>query len=74
MPCPEYDRLRLLYEAALRQWGLVLFAPEAHRVGTEARQKALDERNAAKERLRAHRFSCTACTPPKVKRIRGRAR
>jgi hypothetical protein len=69
MPCPEYNRLRQLYEAALRHWGHLLLSVDAHLGGTVARQaaelkeKAFDERNAAKERLIAHTLSCTACDP-----------
>jgi hypothetical protein len=72
--CPEYIRLRQHYEAALRHWGHVLFFPNAALVDTEAqkaaelKQKTFDERNAAKERLSAHKLSCTACNP-KLKRI-----
>jgi len=74
MRCPEYDRLRQHYEAALRYWGHVVLSLDAHLVGTAARQtfgikqKAFDERNAAYERLSAHALSCPACNP-KLKRI-----
>ena len=67
--CPEYNRLRQSYEAALRHWGHVLFSLDAHLVGAAARQaaelkqKAFDERNTAKECLRAHALSCPACNP-----------
>lgn len=69
MSCPEYNRLLLHYEAALRRWGDALLSPDASLVGTAARraaeikQKAFDKRNAAKERLSAHTVSCTACNP-----------
>ena len=75
MSCLEYNRLRQHYQAALRHWGRVLFSPDAHLVGTAARkaaeikQKAFDERNAAKERLSAHALFCPACNP-KLQRIR----
>jgi hypothetical protein len=60
MPCPEYNRLRQHYEAALRRWGYVLLSLD---VGAAVRQTAgiIDERNAAKERLSAHVLSCSAC-------------
>jgi hypothetical protein len=54
MSCPEYNRLRQHYEAALRYWGHVLLSPDANLVGaparqaTEIKQKAYTERNAAK--------------------------
>jgi hypothetical protein len=60
MPCLEDNRLRQHYEAALRHWGHVLLFPDTNLVGAAARQadvikqKAFDERNAAKERLDAH--------------------
>jgi hypothetical protein len=60
MSCPEYNRLRQHYQEALRHWGHVLFSLDAHLVGTAARkaaeikQKAFEERNAAKERWTSH--------------------
>ncbi len=69
MSCPENDRLRQHYETALRHWGNVVLSPDAHLVGARARQaaeikqKAFDERNAAKERLDAHIRVCATCTP-----------
>jgi hypothetical protein len=69
MPCPEYNRLRQQYEAALRHWGHLLLSLDAHLVGTvatkaaELLKKAFDERNAAKVRLSAHAFSCPTCNP-----------
>jgi hypothetical protein len=74
MLCPEYLRLRRHYEAAIRHWGHVLLSPQADLVGALARQtdeikqKAFDDRNAAKERLRAHTLSCLVCNP-KLRRI-----
>jgi hypothetical protein len=73
MRCPEHSRLQQHYEAALRHWGNALFSLDADLVGTAARQadevkqKAFDERNAAKERLSAHALSCPVCNP-KLKR------
>jgi hypothetical protein len=75
MRCPEHNRLQQHYEAALRHWGNVLFSLDADFVGTAARQaaevkqKAFEERNAAKERLDAHVRVCAACTP-KLRAIR----
>jgi hypothetical protein len=67
MPCPEYNRLRQHYEAALRHWGHVILSPDARLVGARARQAAeirqtaFGERDAAKERLDAHTLTCPAC-------------
>jgi hypothetical protein len=69
MSCPEYNRLRQLYEATLRRWGHVRFSPDARLVSIEARQKVFDERRVAKERLSAHTLSCPACNP-ELKTIR----
>lgn len=69
MPCPEYNRLRHNYEAAIRHWGRVILSPDAHLVGALARQaaeikqKAFDERDAAKKRLSDHTRTCPACNP-----------
>jgi hypothetical protein len=67
--CLEYNRLRQHYEAALLHWGQLLLSLDAHPVARAARQtagikqKALEERNAATERLSAHVLSCPACNP-----------
>jgi hypothetical protein len=69
VPCPEYNRLRQHYEAALHHWGHLLLSLDARLVGTVARQaaeikhKAFDERNAVKERLSARALSCPVCNP-----------
>jgi len=69
MSCPEYNRLQQHYEAAIRHWGHVILSPDAHLVGGLARQavgvkqKAFDEKNAAKERLSAHTLTCPFCNP-----------
>jgi hypothetical protein len=69
MSCPEYNRLRQHYQEALRHWGHVLFSLDAHLVGTAARkaaeikQKAFEERNAAKERWTSHTLTCQSCNP-----------
>jgi hypothetical protein len=74
MRCPEHNRLRQHYEAALRHWGHVLLSLDSHLVGKAARQaaevkqKAFDDRNAAKERLDDHPLTCSICNP-KLKRI-----
>jgi hypothetical protein len=69
MPCSEYIRLRQLYEVALRQWGIVMLPPDNERVGAPARrtaeikQKAFDERDAAKMQLGRHKLTCPVCNP-----------
>ena len=77
--CPEYLRLRQLYEAALRRWvqnnslsGSELVG-ESARHATQVKQAASIERDAAKERFEVHKRSCAACieairlsrTPPR---------
>jgi hypothetical protein len=68
MKCPEYVRLRLLYEAAFQHWGHTLLSSEGTELlGAPARQaaalkhKALVERDAAMERVRVHERSCPVC-------------
>ncbi len=69
MHCPEYNRLRQRYEAALRHWGHVVLAPDDGSLGAlarqaaEIRQKAFNERDAGKKRLSDHMFNCAACNP-----------
>ena len=75
MSCPENNRLRQQYDVALRRWGQVLLSADSNLIGAVARQafevkqKAFEERNAAKERLDAHVQACSACTP-KLRAIR----
>jgi hypothetical protein len=68
MPCPEYARLRQLYEAALRHWGQILLSSEGTelvgapgRLAAELKQKALYERDAANGRMRLHKQDCPVC-------------
>jgi hypothetical protein len=69
MSCPEYNRLRQHYEAAIRHWGRVILSPDDNLVGAlarqaaEIRQKAYVERDAAKKRLSDHGFACPVCNP-----------
>jgi hypothetical protein len=68
MRCPEYDRLRQQYEAALRYWGYLLLS-DANLVEAPARRvaevkiQAFEERNAAKERWTSHTLTCQNCNP-----------
>jgi hypothetical protein len=65
--CLEYVRLRQHYEVALRRWGQILLAKDTEIVGAAARQaaqlkqQALDERDAANQRMCVHKRSCPAC-------------
>jgi hypothetical protein len=57
MPCPEYLRLEQRYEAALRNWVQSM----ASSLTVQARQKALDDRKAAKILVCVHEESCSIC-------------
>jgi len=68
MLCPEYNRLRQLYEAALRRWTHIELSSHGRelsdasaRLAAEIKQNALDETNAAMERMRLHVRSCQIC-------------
>jgi hypothetical protein len=71
MDCPEKIRLQQLYEAALRRCAQVqassqLFG-QATSLTEEVRQRALIDRNAAKNRLAVHTLNCNACRRKTVK-------
>jgi hypothetical protein len=67
--CAELQQLKQQYESALRIWGEYQFPVHNEPVGTQARQseqfqlkqKALDERNAANDRVLAHKLTCPLC-------------
>jgi hypothetical protein len=66
MPCPEHDRLRQQYEAALRHWGQVMLflksdLPEAQHQASQFKLNALNERNATSERMCFHKRTCLFC-------------
>jgi hypothetical protein len=61
MPCPEYLRLEQRYEAALLNWVQSMALSQAKYLTMQARQKALDERNAAKILVSVHEESCSIC-------------
>ena len=70
MSCPEYLRLRQHYDAALRRWAQIELSSHrpglidaSARLAEEVRQKALDERNEANERMRLHEQNCPTCHP-----------
>jgi hypothetical protein len=68
-PCVELQRLKQQYQTALRLWGQFEFPLHKEPVGSPARQaeqlelkqKALNARNEASERLIAHRDKCRIC-------------
>lgn len=62
MHCPDYLRLQQRYEAALRNWvqSVPLFGQTTYQI-MQARQKALDESNEAKDRVWVHEQSCSIC-------------
>jgi hypothetical protein len=67
--CYQYLRLRQHYEAALRRREQVEWASNknrfvdtsANRLAAEVKYKALEERNAAKDRMTLHKQSCPVC-------------
>jgi len=65
MQCPEQLRLQQLYEAALRRWAQVSMPTqldgERTYLAEQVRLRVMQERNAAKDRLRYHRRYCSAC-------------
>jgi hypothetical protein len=69
MLCLEYIQLFQHYEIALRKWGQVMLASDVTLVGAlarqaaEIRQRAFNERDAAKNRMLFHQESCTVCKP-----------
>jgi hypothetical protein len=70
MTCDQYIRLRQHYEAALAHWEHVLKSQGALENSppavVEMKKKALEERNAAEERMVLHQRTCPVCIP-KVK-------
>jgi hypothetical protein len=67
MACDQYIRLRQHYEAALTDWEHVLLSQGARENSppavVEMKKKALEVRNAAKERMDVHKLSCPFCNP-----------
>jgi hypothetical protein len=68
MLCPEQSSLLQHYEATLRRWGLAEWSstinePDALLRVSEGieKKKALDERDAARERLNLHERTCPTC-------------
>jgi hypothetical protein len=68
-PCAELQLLKQQYESALRIWGEYQFPVHNEPAGTRAwrfeqlqlKQRALDERNAANDRVLAHKLTCPLC-------------
>jgi hypothetical protein len=70
MSCSEYLRIRQHYDAALRRWAQIELSSHkfevfdaSARLADKVRQKALDERNEARQRMRLHEENCPACNP-----------
>ena len=66
MYCPEYNRLRQLYEVAIRQWGHVILSPDTGSLipfAAEIKEEAYRERDEAKRRLSDHMSTCPSCKP-----------
>jgi hypothetical protein len=68
MDCHEYNRLRQHYETALRRWAQIELSSSKSelvdarkRQALEIEQTALNERNAAYERMVFHEQSCPTC-------------
>jgi hypothetical protein len=68
-PCAELQQLKQQYESALRAWGSYEFPLHNEPVGTrpwrseqlQLKQRALDARNAAKDRVLDHKRICSLC-------------
>jgi hypothetical protein len=68
-PCVELQRLQQQYQTALRIWGQFEFPLHNEPVGPQGRQaeqlqlkqRALNARNEASERLLAHKEKCRIC-------------
>jgi hypothetical protein len=67
MLCSRYLQLSQHYEAALRRWAQAEWCSNKNesdaswRLAAGIRKKALDERDAAKERLNFHELTCPTC-------------
>jgi hypothetical protein len=68
MGCSEYARLSQHYEAALRRWAQAESCSDKsepfdapRRLAIEIEKKALEERNAARQRMDLHKRSCPTC-------------
>jgi hypothetical protein len=68
MSCPENLRLHQLYDSALRRWAQAELSPNkselsdaSARLALEIERKALNERNAAHERMVLHKLNCPIC-------------
>jgi hypothetical protein len=64
MLCPEHSRLLQHYEVALRRWAEVEWNEHNALLRVSEglkKKKALDERDAARERLNLHERTCPTC-------------
>lgn len=75
MACPEYERLRQLYEAALRHWGHLQWSAAADDSGVPVqllsvmKQRAFNERSEAREQMHDHYRGCKICRSNKPRRF-----
>jgi hypothetical protein len=76
--CAELQQLKQQYETALRIWGEYQFPVHNEPVRTQAwrseqlqlKQRALEARNAANERVLDHKLTCPLCAvKPNVRAI-----
>jgi hypothetical protein len=68
MTCPEYDRLRQLYQTAFIHCRQVMSSPDPKRAEgiskwhiAQIRQKAIADRDAAHEQMSIHKRTCLIC-------------
>ena len=69
-PCAELQQLKRKYESALRAWAQYQFPLHNEPVGTRAwrseqlqlKQREVDARNAANDRVLEHKRICPLCT------------
>jgi hypothetical protein len=65
MTCTEKIRLQQLYEVSFRRWAQIAASSQLFGQSTyltnDVRQRVLDDRNAAKDRLLMHQQNCKAC-------------
>jgi hypothetical protein len=65
MPCSEYRRLQQHYEAAFRSWAQLMASSQLlgqpMYLTMKVRQRALDNKEAAKNILNIHEQDCSIC-------------
>jgi hypothetical protein len=64
MPCSKYLLLQKRYEEAILSWAQIMASQlfgQPSLQSMQARQRSLDARNEAKDRLNVHELSCSIC-------------